>query len=207
MFIDIHSHVDICKDIDVLIKNAKKENVKILTAGTSPKSNRKILELKEKYPEINICLGIYPIDALELSEKEKTRNFFINSSSGKSQIKEIDSEIEFIKKNKSNKTEISNEDLLKAFREDLMRIENKIEKLDLVFLNKIQAQLSYKNPYFLVCLNEVIHEVSNNMSAVVKNLSINDLLSYLNKKAEYLYLNSNISEQLQTAIQEKNGAE
>jgi len=92
-------------------------------------------------------------------------------------------------------------------RKHLTLIENKIEKLDLVFLNKIQAQLSYKNPYFLVCLNEVIHEVSNNMSAVVKNLSINDLLSYLNKKAEYLYLNSNISEQLQTAIQEKNGAE
>ena len=84
MFIDIHSHIDICKDIDILIKNAKKENVKILTAGTSPKSNRKILELKEKYPEINICLGIYPIDALKLSDLE------------------IDSEIEFIKKNKSN---------------------------------------------------------------------------------------------------------
>jgi len=40
MFIDIHSHIDICKDIDTFIKNAKKKNVKILTAGTSPKSNR-----------------------------------------------------------------------------------------------------------------------------------------------------------------------
>lgn len=92
-------------------------------------------------------------------------------------------------------------------RKHLKLIENKIEKLDFTFLNKIQAQLSYKNPYFLVCLNEVIHEVSNNMPDVVKNLSINDLLSYLNKKAEYLYLNSNISEQLSTVIQVKNGVE
>src|SRR3989344_2654964 len=82
MFIDIHSHIDICKDIDVIIKNAKKQNVKIITAGTSSKSNKEILKLKIKYPGINICLGIYPIDALKLSEKE------------------INSEIEFIKKNK-----------------------------------------------------------------------------------------------------------
>jgi hypothetical protein len=43
----------------------------------------------------------------------------------------------------------------------LSLIENKIEKLDFVFLNQIKDQLSYKNPYFLVCLNEVIHERSN----------------------------------------------
>jgi len=78
----------------------------------------------------------------------------------------------------------------------LALIENKIGELDFVFLNKIQAQLFYRNPYFLVCLNEVIHEVSIDTPTVVENLSMKDLLSYLNKKAEYLYLNSNISEHL-----------
>ena len=92
-------------------------------------------------------------------------------------------------------------------RKHLTLIENKIGKLDFVFLNKIQAQLSYKNPYFLVCLNEIIHEVSNNTSVVADNLSMNDLLRYLNKKAEYLYLNSNISEQLQTIMMTKNGGD
>ena len=82
MFIDIHSHIDICKKIDVLIKNAKKQNVKILTAGTSPKSNKEILKLKIKFTEIEIALGIYPTDALKLANLE------------------IDSEIEFIRKNK-----------------------------------------------------------------------------------------------------------
>lgn len=92
-------------------------------------------------------------------------------------------------------------------RKHLTLIEHKIEKLDFVFLNKIQAQLSYKNPYFLVCLNEVIHEASNNMPAVIEDLSMNDLLNYLNKKAEHLYLNSNISEQLQMVTLAKNGTE
>lgn len=90
-------------------------------------------------------------------------------------------------------------------RKHLTLIENKVERLDFVFLNKIQAKLSYRNPYFLVCLNEVINEVSNNVPAIVGKLSMNDLLSYLNKKAEYLYLNSNISEQLQAVLLERNG--
>lgn len=82
----------------------------------------------------------------------------------------------------------------------LSLIESKIEKLDYVFLNKIQARLSYRNPYFLVCLNEVVHKVSNNTPVAVRNLSMNDLLAYLNKKAENLYLGSNISEQLMGQI-------
>lgn len=92
-------------------------------------------------------------------------------------------------------------------QQHLTLLENKIENLDFIFLNKIQAKLSYRNPYFLVCLAEIIHEASNNGSAVIKNLSMNDLLSYLNKKAKRLYLNSNISEQMRTATQAKNGKE
>ncbi len=83
MFIDIHSHIDMCRHVDAIIANAKKHNVKIVTYGVNPSSNRKILELKSKFPEIKIALGIYPIDALKLSKNE------------------IDSEIEFIKKNKN----------------------------------------------------------------------------------------------------------
>jgi len=100
---------------------------------------------------------------------------------------------------------MNNQNIMTKTRKHLALIEDKIEKLDFEFLSKIQARLSYKNPYFLVCLNEVIHEVSNSASAVVRKLSMNDLLNYLNKKASYLYLNSNISEQLQIEIQGKNG--
>lgn len=71
VFIDCHCHLDLCKDIKKLINNAKKENVKIiLSCGTNIKSNREVLKLAEEYKEIKPCLGVYPIDALELSEKE-----------------------------------------------------------------------------------------------------------------------------------------
>ena len=82
MFIDAHSHIDLLDDYKTAIKNADKENVKIVTCGIDIPSNRKTLEIKKENPEVQICLGIYPTDALKLSEKE------------------IVEEIEFIKKNK-----------------------------------------------------------------------------------------------------------
>ncbi|MFA5070881.1 MAG: TatD family hydrolase [Candidatus Pacearchaeota archaeon] len=82
MFIDAHSHIDLLDNYKTVIKNADKENVKIIVAGIDAKSNRKIIEIKKSNPQIEICLGIYPTEALKLSDKE------------------INSEIEFIKKNK-----------------------------------------------------------------------------------------------------------
>ncbi|HLD38458.1 MAG TPA: TatD family hydrolase, partial [Candidatus Nanoarchaeia archaeon] len=161
MFIDIHSHVDICKDIDVLIKNAKKENVKILTAGTSPKSNRKILELKEKYLEINICLGIYPIDALKLSEKE------------------INSEIEFIKKNKEKISAIgevgidlkhAKEETLETQKENLTKFVNLAKELDIPVV--IHSRKAEKECIELLeklnCNKIIMHCFSGNMKLVDK---------------------------------------
>ncbi len=84
MFIDIHSHLEICKPVNEKIENARKNNVKIiLTCGTDKKTNRFALDLAKKFNEIKACLGIYPCDALKLSEKE------------------LEQEIEFIRKNKT----------------------------------------------------------------------------------------------------------
>ena len=82
MFIDTHSHIDLLKDTSKIISNAKKANVKIVTDGIDIESNKKILEIKKENPGVEICLGIYPTEALKLPDKE------------------INSEIEFIKKNK-----------------------------------------------------------------------------------------------------------
>lgn len=82
-YIDVHCHLEICKDIDKCVKNAREKEVEIiLTQGTSLETNRDALKLAEKYREVNTCLGIYPIDALKMSDKE------------------IKKEIEFIRKNK-----------------------------------------------------------------------------------------------------------
>src|SRR3989344_3458584 len=83
MFIDVHCHLEMLGDIDKIVKNAKEKGVgKIVTAGTDIKTNRFALTCALKYKEIGCVLGIYPDDALKMSDKE------------------IDKEIEFIKKNK-----------------------------------------------------------------------------------------------------------
>lgn len=85
MFIDVHCHLDYYSEgeIEKIIERAKRANVNIIiTNGTNKKSNRKSLELAEKYKEVKSSLGLYPIEALSLTEKE------------------IDEELKFIKQNK-----------------------------------------------------------------------------------------------------------
>ena len=83
MFIDIHCHLDMLKNPEEAIEEAKKSNVRIIVSnGVNYESNRKILEFASKFKEVKAALGIYPIDALKMSD------------SG------IDAEIKFIKENK-----------------------------------------------------------------------------------------------------------
>ena len=84
VFIDVHCHLDFYnnKEIKKIIENSKKSNVKIIVVnGVNPKSNKRIIEISNNYPEIKASLGLYPTDSVKLS---------------KDQIQE---EIEFIKKN------------------------------------------------------------------------------------------------------------
>ena len=91
MFIDVHCHLDYYVDekIKKIVEKAKKANVNIIiTNGTNKKSNRKSLELAEKYKEVNVALGLYPLEALQLSEKE------------------INDELKFIENNKNKITAV-----------------------------------------------------------------------------------------------------
>lgn len=88
MFIDAHCHLDMLAKEGIAVKkavaNAVKKDVEIIIVnGINPEHNREILELSEEFSEIKSALGMYPIDALKLSGKE------------------IDDEIEFIRKNKN----------------------------------------------------------------------------------------------------------
>ncbi len=83
VFIDIHAHLDIC-DFEKSVKACEEKNVKILTVGIDIKTNRKTLELSNKFDNVLGCLGIYPIEATKLTEKE------------------FNEELKFIEKNKDN---------------------------------------------------------------------------------------------------------
>ncbi len=86
MFIDAHCHLDYYEDqkIKEIVERAKKADVRtIITNGVNPRTNRKTLELAEKYPEVKPALGLYPIEAIALPENE------------------INNELEFIKNSKN----------------------------------------------------------------------------------------------------------
>lgn len=81
-FIDLHCHIDMMENISEIINNARRNNVKIIiNNGINIETNRKTLELAKKYLEIKCALGIYPIDALKLSNED------------------LEKEIKFIKEN------------------------------------------------------------------------------------------------------------
>ena len=52
--------------------------------GLTKNTNRKTLELSKKYPQIKSALGLYPIDALKLTEEEIRKEIkFINENKNK----------------------------------------------------------------------------------------------------------------------------
>ena len=84
MLVDVHCHLDLMegkKDLDKAISNAENFSA-IITQGTGPESNRKVLEYAKKYKIVKPALGMYPDKAIELSDKE------------------MEGEIKFIKKSK-----------------------------------------------------------------------------------------------------------
>lgn len=97
LIVDVHAHLDhsdFSKDLDKVIARAKAAGVKaIITNGVNPETNRKTLELAEKYDIVKAALGLYPIDVLRKDIEEgyplKDEEF------------DIDSEIDFIRKNKN----------------------------------------------------------------------------------------------------------
>ncbi|MBT4165430.1 TatD family hydrolase [archaeon] len=71
VFIDTHCHLEICKDVDKVIENAKAKDVGVIvTSGGDVKANRLALEFGERFEEVEVCLGIYPVDALKMSDVE-----------------------------------------------------------------------------------------------------------------------------------------
>ncbi len=97
-FVDVHCHLNHAlykDDLDAVIKRAKEAGVKVIVcSGVNPPGNRQVLELAQKYPEmVKACLGIYPIDALGLSEGE-------TGLPRQTVAIDLNQEFEFIRKNK-----------------------------------------------------------------------------------------------------------
>ncbi|MDD5182177.1 MAG: TatD family hydrolase [Candidatus Nanoarchaeia archaeon] len=83
-YADVHAHIseDIFDaDRKKILDECRKKGISIVNCSGTPESNRKALKLAKEFKELNICLGIYPIQCAEMSDRE-----FFN-------------ELEFIKQN------------------------------------------------------------------------------------------------------------
>jgi len=70
MIYDTHAHLDIVKDLDKVILNAKSANVKLIISNSvNIKTLKQSFEFQKKYPEIvKVAAGLYPQDALTREE-------------------------------------------------------------------------------------------------------------------------------------------
>lgn len=124
MYIDVHAHMDnelMYNDIDNIVNDCKMRNVNIIVSnGTSPSSNKIVLDLSKRYDIIKAGFGLYPIEAQEnngLEIKKEFINFYDNEYKDRAdelsnkKIKElfdlnykyyIDKEVEYIKSQKDN---------------------------------------------------------------------------------------------------------
>lgn len=88
MLVDTHAHLDFedyDKDLDKVLAKCKSVGIEVIVSnGTNQKSNEKTLLLSKKYSMIKPALGLYPSEALELTDKEIEKNLdFIRKNKDK----------------------------------------------------------------------------------------------------------------------------
>jgi len=72
-YIDAHAHLNegiFDKDREKILKECREKGILVINCSGEPKSNRRSLELAKKFNNLKICLGLYPIQTTELSDKE-----------------------------------------------------------------------------------------------------------------------------------------
>ena len=93
--IDVHCHLDeyfFGKEIDKVIDRCKKNNCLAIPCGITPDTNRYVIELKNKYPDVIFpSLGLYPVDALKKETEDVGSEIKLDY--------DIDEELKFIEDN------------------------------------------------------------------------------------------------------------
>ena len=71
MLIDVHCHLEMCEKPAEILEEAKKRGITIVSAGTNEETNDRLLGWKHE--SLQICLGLYPIEAIKKNDKEIDR--------------------------------------------------------------------------------------------------------------------------------------
>ena len=97
--IDIHAHLDhkrFGKDLDKVIERCRKEEVVVITSGVNKATNRLVLEIADKYPDVvKVSFGLYPLDALANELKIGEASGFVRDI----EKFDVDEELKWIEEN------------------------------------------------------------------------------------------------------------
>ncbi len=69
MYVDVHAHLELCRNVKNVVERAKKDTI-IIANGLDTKSNRKCLQFGKEYGNVRTALGLYPSNVLKMSMKE-----------------------------------------------------------------------------------------------------------------------------------------
>jgi TatD DNase family protein len=91
MLYDTHAHLDLIKDLDRVIKNARASNVGIIIAqSVDIKSMKKGFDISKKYPEIvKFSAGLYPENSLKIEDYYELEEFVMKNKEDVFAIGEI----------------------------------------------------------------------------------------------------------------------
>lgn len=165
MLVDVHAHLDLKQfelDLDDVINRARSLGViSVINNGLNPVSNRKTLELSKKYDIVKPALGLYPIDALELSDEE------------------LETELSFIRQNKPIAIGEVGLDYLRSQEKDkqkkiFQRVIALAEELDLpVIVHSRKAELDTVEMLESSKLKKIVMHCFNGEQNLIKRIEDN----------------------------------
>lgn len=167
--VDVHCHLthDYYSDkLEQCLKNAKDNNVKIIVcSGVNPKSNREVLELCKKYPQIKASLGLYPIDLLGLEADD------IGFGRKKDKF-DIDEELKFIEQNLDKVISIGEigMDFHWAKKEDTLKQQQDNFRKIIQFAKRVNKPIViHSRKAELECIDLLENELPNNEIPVINH--------------------------------------
>ena len=72
-YVDVHCHMEekiFDKDREQILKECNQKKILVINCPGKPDAGRKALKLAKKFSNFKVCLGIYPVQCSEMSEKE-----------------------------------------------------------------------------------------------------------------------------------------
>ena len=124
MYIDVHCHLNLIKEVSASVKKAEKDGVSIIiTQGVDVKTNREALNLSNEFKIVKCALGLYPSDILKMTDSK------------------INEELDFIKKNKNKLIAIGEIGLDKTYKD--------FEKQKKIFIELLQLAKEIDKPVII----------------------------------------------------------